>query len=151
MKTKTFLLLCLLLVIGMTQLSAQNENKWKNVDRSYAGIYELVGGWFPITCDGVDFDMLDCDGKIHIVDHVKNGVWQWEIAEAKWEATSIKTGEVFTGKELDKSTYIDPVTYYFYGTWRAIMHGNRGSRYQITIAVSFTPGFNWSLIKANCY
>ena len=149
MKTKTFLLLCLFGGFGLIQLSAQSNDK--NINHSYAYWLELTGdGIFPITCDGVDFDMLYCYGKIHFVDHWANGAWQWEIGEAKWEATSIKTGEVFQGKELDKGIIWDNQNYS--GTWRAIMHGNMGSHYQITVAVSYTPdGYSWSLIKAHCF
>ena len=152
MKTKALLLLCLFLGIGLARLTAQNSSK--NIDRSYATRMEHISGWFPITCDGVEFDMLYGTGDLVFVDHVQDGVWQWEIAVGKWEATSTKTGEVFQGKELDKTIpFYNPVTNILevYGTWRAILHGNRGSRYQITIAVSFTPDFQWSLVKAKCY
>jgi hypothetical protein len=153
MKTKTFLLLCLFLGIGLTQLSAQSNEK--NINRSYTTRMEITNGIFPITCDGVDVDWLTCVGTLHAVDHVKNGVLQWEIDQVKWEATSTKTGEVFKGKELDKTvfTYIDPVTFMVsgYSIWRANMQGNMGHHYQITIDISFTPyDFTWSLIKTSC-
>lgn len=154
MKTKTFLLLCFLLGIGTTQLSAQSNDK--NINRSYVYWLEAPGGMFPATCDGVDVDWLVMDVKLHIVNHVQDGVFQWQIFETNWEATSSKTGEIFKGKELDKViiTAGDPTigNYSAYGTWRANLQGNMGSRYQITIAVSYTPvEFSWSLIKAHCF
>jgi hypothetical protein len=37
----------------------------------------------------------------HIIDHSKNGNWQWEIAQAKGEVTGLY-GEVFELTEIDK-------------------------------------------------
>ena len=156
MKTKTFFLLCLLLGIGTIQLSAQSNDK--NINRSYAYWLEIpMGGMFPVTCDGVDVDWLEYGMNLHVVAHVQDGVFQWQIFETKWEATSSKTGEIFKGKELDKVIITSGdlpinITAPAYGTWRVNLQGNMGSRYQITIAVSYTSDeFNWSLIKAHCF
>lgn len=155
MKTKTFLLLCLLLGIGTTQLSAQSNDK--NINRSYAYWFEIpTGGMFPVSCDGVDVDWLYYGTNLHVVAHVQNGVFQWQIFEAKWEATS-STGEIFKGKEFDKLiiTSGEPsidISAPAYGTWRANLQGNMGSRYQLTFAVDYTSGeFKVTLIKAHCF
>jgi len=89
------------------------------------------------------------DLKLHIANHAQDGVFQWQIFETSWEATISKTGEIFKGKELDKViiTSGDPTigNYSAYGTWRANLQGNMGSRYQITVAVSYSPDeFSWS-------
>ena len=156
MKTKTFFLLCLLLGTGTTQLSAQSNDK--NINRSYAYWLEIPeGAMFPVTCDGVDVEWLAMSVKLHIVNHMQDGVFQWQVSETNWEATSSKTGEIFSGKEFDKViiTSGDPTIIgnaSAYGIWRANLQGNMGSRYQITIAVSYTPDeASWSLIKAHCF
>ena len=61
MKTKTFLMIYLLSGIGLTQLSGQNGGK--NEDHSYLTKEVLLHGVFPITCNGSDFEMLDCYGE----------------------------------------------------------------------------------------
>ena len=152
MKTKTYLLVCLLMGIGLTQLSAQK----KSIDRSWPWWWEeeLVG-YFPITCDGVDADWLECYGKSHIVDHVLNYECVWRIFQVNWTATSVVTGEVFHAQEQDKLTLTSWENQEYAGTWRGNLVGNKGSVYQITIAitVSFIPPYTstWSLIKANCH
>jgi hypothetical protein len=148
-------LICLLSGIGLTQLYAQSNDK--NINRSYAYWLEIpMGGMFPVSCDGIDFDWLEYGTKLHIVAHVQDGVFQWQIFETNWEATS-STGEIFKGKELDKViiTSGEPAIDILapaYGTWRANLQGNMGSRYQLTFAVDYTSDeFKVSLIKAHCF
>ena len=87
LKTKTFFLICLLSGICLTQLNAQSNDK--NINRSYAYWCEFpMGGMFPVSCDGVDVEWLEYDTNLHVVAHVQDGVFQWQIFEANWEAKS---------------------------------------------------------------
>jgi len=155
MKTKTFLCLCFLLGIATTQLSAQSNDK--NINRSYAYWREFpMGGYFPVSCDGVNIEWLQYDMKLHVVAHVQDGVFQWQIFETNWEAKS-STGEIFKGKEFDKLiiTSGEPDIDIFapsYGTYRANLQGNMGSRYQMTFTIDFTSDeIKVSLIKSHCF
>jgi hypothetical protein len=97
MKTKTFLLLCLFLGIGLTQLSAQNGPKdvktvvWDNP--YYIGEF--------LYCDGAYVGYMEGPMVWHLVGHFINGVEVWEIAHAHGTIQS-SWGEVFTVKEVNK-------------------------------------------------
>ena len=103
MKTKTFLLLCLFLGMGLTQLSAQ---KGKNSTGSV--VYDFyVGGVdgqenpivaiFPIFCDGIFVDAVSStDFTVKVIDHFKNGELIWEISPLNNVIfTSVSSGEEF--------------------------------------------------------
>ena len=89
MKTKTFILACLFLGIGFTQLSAQSIVV--NTTWDY---------WCPIYCDGVQVDYLTGTAIAHCVFHYDaNGDLVWGNYTIRGEATSDYTGEDFSIKE----------------------------------------------------
>lgn len=152
MKTKTFFLICLFLGFGIARLSAQTDvYRW----------YEVKGLW-PATCDGITVEWLECTGTLHWLSHFEKDKvtgekkWAWVKAQVNWTATSIITGEVFKGRELDPGieTY-DPVTGKYImevGTWHAILIGNMGSHYNITYSYTMDQ-VNWTFafLEAKCH
>jgi hypothetical protein len=136
MKTKTLFLLCLLIGIGLTELSAQNKTvqlKVKDVE------YHT-----HVFCDGVHTDFLQGTGNLHMVYHLKDGNWQWEIDQWKAEAVSVGfldengekiggTGEIFKASEID--FFCKPT--YPYIVWHQRLKGDQGHVY-----VGFIY-FNW--------
>lgn len=94
MKTKAFLLVCLFLGIGLTQLSAQNGiNNTGTVKQEYS-----FNGWkMFIFCDGVVSDYVTCPVlEIETTVHYINGVEVWGSNKIKnLIVTSEKTGEVY--------------------------------------------------------
>jgi hypothetical protein len=98
MKTKVFFMLCLLLGIGLTKLSAQNG---KDITGSVAYSYPNIGFVSEIWCDGVFVDYIQGAATAHIVDHYKNNLWQWEVLHFSGTATGLN-GAIYTFSELDK-------------------------------------------------
>jgi len=98
MKTKTFLLLCLFLGIGFTQLSAQNG---KNATGSVVYYYPHADFYTDIWCNGVFVDWIVGEGTAHVVDHYKNNVLQWEDVSYSGTATGLH-GDIYTFREIDK-------------------------------------------------
>jgi hypothetical protein len=100
MITKTFLLLCLFLGIGLTQLSAQGNSQ--NSD-NHATQERFEGdNWIPIVCNEVTIDQLLLTGEYHQIQFVKNGIWRWIMAQVKFDGVSLGTNETFRNNELDK-------------------------------------------------
>jgi hypothetical protein len=147
MKTKTFLLLCLFLGIGLTQLSAQPDNK-KGTGSVVSG--GQWGWWTPIYCNGVIVDELEGIGDIHVVDHYKNGVWQWETMSYKnGIGTSDWTDETFTFTELDKTFYSNKLNNW---EWTCNTHvkGDKGSLYNLSFVFIWNTDINdWSMSVKN--
>jgi hypothetical protein len=146
MKTKTFLILCFFISIGLTQLSAQPSNK----NGTGSVVSDFVMGWgTPVYCDGVQVDCMYGSGDAHVVDHFTNNVGDWEIATLTGTATSCWTGETFTFKELDQVFVRKP------GEWDVSTHikGDKGSLYYISIVVTFDENGNitsWGVKNATC-
>jgi len=99
MRTKTFLLICLFLGIGLTQLSAQNGQK--DAPKTYS---EWVSRTWsePVFCDGILIDWLDCDVTFHHVAKFVKGEWLHCYGAAAGTAVSEKNGELFTIKDIGK-------------------------------------------------
>ncbi len=136
MKTKTFLLLCLFLGIGLTQLSAQNKTMQVRVMNAE---YHT-----SVFCDGVFVDFLEGTATLHMITHFKDGNWQWEVDQYKGEAVSVGledengnliggTGEVFKISEIDYFCF--PIFPFL--MWHQRLIGNQGHVY-----VGFVY-FNW--------
>jgi hypothetical protein len=123
MKTKTFFLICLLSSIGLTQLSAQGDQKGSDT-RSYSFRGELPY-WFPVYCDGVQIDYLSAIVDAHGVEHFVNGVPVWAQAHIKDDIIS-ESGEVFKLHEINKLYFPDP---YVYICSQTNLIGNNGSHY----------------------
>jgi hypothetical protein len=100
MKTKTFFILCFLLGIGVTQLSAQNG---KDATGSVVYYYPHADFYTDIWCNGVFVDWIVGEGTGHVVDHYKNNVIQWEDFTYSGTATGLN-GDIYTFSEIDKSS-----------------------------------------------
>ena len=144
MKTKTFLLLCLFLGIGLTQLSAQNGKKGSGTI-SYEVQY---GPWtVPVYCEGVISDYVSCENLIvKMTEHYVKGELTWitqKVESHKWTSTS---GEVYKGEAM-----IDRIRF---DKGYAISHlhlvGDKGNN--ITQELKFDTN-TWEIIdiKSNCH
>ncbi|MEZ4996511.1 MAG: hypothetical protein R2758_03165 [Bacteroidales bacterium] len=98
----------------------------------------------PVFCDDVMVDYLSGEVMFHVIDHYKDGVWQWEIAQAKGEAAGMY-GEVFKVREVDK--YWIPV----YGVlvWHYNLIGDMGHHYIGTLSYSYITG-EMQILKTVC-
>jgi hypothetical protein len=130
MKTKTLLLSCLFLGLGLTQLCAQTK--------SVPFMYSSNGGFeLPVYCDGA----------IGVVDHVilgdftNRGVFHYENGVAVWVSG--------TYKETDTRTLLGGFTY----TANFNLIGNMGHHYIGTYIVEFSDSqyiLHPTVIKAIC-
>jgi hypothetical protein len=126
MKTITFLLLCLFLSIGLTQLSAQNG---KN-DTGAVTEKAIWDGYYvdiPVNCNDAVVDRLVGLIKMYNVLHFKNGVEFWVKQQYDGEVTSQITNEVFTVKDIAKYTLVPLIGY-----GHCNLNGNNGSHYILT-------------------
>lgn len=140
MKTKTFVMVCLLLGIGLTQLSAQPNGKNGTGSDAY---WMMWGFYADVACDGQWVDYVQGDLYWHMVDHYKDGVYQWSILEGKGVLQSALTGEVFNIHELDK--FWIPIS----DQWTAntFLKGDQGNHYMITWLFD---GEGWHVTKFGC-
>ena len=98
MKTKTFFILCFLLGIVVTQLSAQNS---RDTTGSVVYYYPHADFYTDILCNGVFVDWIVGEGTAHVIDHYKNNVLQWENCTYSGTATGLH-GDIYTFSEIDK-------------------------------------------------
>ena len=159
MKTKTLLLFCLFLGIGLHQLSAQIPDPPKNGTGTI--VWEFVVQWdvtFPVECDGVLTDLITSPAGITVKvrDQWKKGILTREISSINHvEFTSIFTQEKFIchgGLEKMEPTAFDPVT-----GWASAgtdyLHfnviGDMGSHYIVHMETDIAT---WNVeIHANCH
>jgi hypothetical protein len=148
MKTRTILLLCLFLGMGLSRISAQTD------------VYNFppTPSLFPVSCDGVTVDVVSYSAPFKWLTHSQHGTWTWVKAMTHWTFTSTVTGETFKVIEKDPGTETnDPETgqrLYETGTLHAIMIGDQGSHYNITWAYKFIEAdMSWSLsfVSAKCH
>jgi hypothetical protein len=92
MKTKTILLICLFLGIGLTQLSAQNG---KNSTGAVSGFDSY---WYylelPVICGGAEIDVLQGDVVEHVRPFYRGGVLIRQNTRTEGELTNSE-GEIF--------------------------------------------------------
>lgn len=117
MKTKTIILICLLLGIGLVELSAQT--KTVVLEGSVPNGYFL-----PIICNGTNVDYLVGDFSYHVELHYVNGIPIWQQGQARGELTS-SAGEVFKLKETDKKHNCNGCSM----TLNYNLIGNKGNHY----------------------
>jgi hypothetical protein len=144
MKTKILFLLCLLLVFGFTQLSAQ---KGKNGTGSVPEIIVWDGYYIdiPVGCDKAVVDRLVGVVTIHVVRHYKQGVFLWEKATYDGEVKSDRTGEVFQIKDHWKYDASTPDS----GSGHCTLRGSSGSHYVLFYTLDFITN-TISFSKAVC-
>jgi hypothetical protein len=150
MKTKTFLLLCLFLGIGLTQLSAQNGT---NGTGATSWDYYWDSYYVPVyTPDGVQVDLLVGPVNVHFIDYFKNGVFIWRKAQYSGEIVSVGfdvngvkiggTGEVFRIKDIWKFDALSGI-----GPGQFNAKGNQGSHYIISY-IWDDSSFSFIFVKA---
>jgi hypothetical protein len=146
MKTKTFLFLCLLLGMATTRLFSQNKTEQVMIKDAEYHTY--------VFCDGVLVDFLQGTARLHMVSHLLDGNWQWEIDQYKGEAISVGiddgngnliggTGEVFRVSEID--FIIRPTHSFPYLIWHETLIGNQGHVYAGFVY------YDWSTSPAKLY
>jgi hypothetical protein len=151
MKTRILLLLCIFLSIGLTKASAQNGTPYHSYPTKVNDAY----GFLFVTCDGVNVDFIECqwDG-MDILHLCKEGPSRLKDI-AHWKFTSASTGEEFRVKEsANADVTLDSEGNYLTGeaTDRAILIGDKGSRYKFTAVYSWTPtSFNWEFVDIRCF
>ena len=150
MKTKTFLLLCLFLGIGLTQLSAQDIPLPPNGETGSVSLYFEWYGYFipdvPVNCDDVVTDFLRGDLTYHQTSHFQNGVYIWCKQQVSGELISQNTGEVFKIKDIWKGDHIA-----WFGTGHINLVGSKGSRYLLTYTYDMLGGEQTNtFVKAVC-
>lgn len=144
MKTKTFLLVCLILGVGLTQLSAQNG---KNGNGAVSEYYTWDGYYIdlPVVCGEDAVDRLVGFASSHIINFYKNGVKVGEKQTFSGEVTNSRTGEIFEIKDTYKCDLIDrggP------GHWN--LKGDQGSHY-IIFYYYYWDTDTFEFLKANCH
>lgn len=140
MKTKTFLLLCLLLGMAMTQVSAQKKPSGSH---NVPLFYTWAEYWAPVYCGGVLVDQLVGSMSYHLSQYCistpDGDVTVWGIQVFSGTATSSTgSGEVFTVHEVDK--YYGPNLDSNMITWHGNYVGNQGHHYHMWIHMDALTG-----------
>jgi len=135
MKTKTSVLFCFFLCVGLTQLSAQTST-W---------VETIVGNEFDISivCNNEEVDILNFPMyfELRIREHKKNGEFVWgKYLLNNVLYTSKITGEVFKAQDQEKENEKG------FFTWRMNLNGNMGHHYIIKMVFETT---NWEIIEYN--
>jgi hypothetical protein len=146
MKTKAFLLFCLLLGLGLTQLHAQNgKDGTGSIRFDWSNPYVI-----PVICDGVQVDYLTGWVPTKVTAHFDRGILSFYIITFHCEFTSDKTGEVFKYQEKDRvgekiTSDAYPIVF-FHG----VLIGNKGTHYVIE-AVWNDEDSTIEITKAICH
>jgi len=156
MKTKTLLLICLFLGIGLTKLSAQSSNA--GINHTYMVKYINVPGSITVTCDGVNFQEITGYGNATVIVNYWKDAPRWvKCMTYDFNGTS-STEEAFHARELDKSVAIldfDPVSGSFGSEqiWSGVLIGDRGTqiKYKVLVTLSAGGSLTWSWIEGKCH
>ena len=147
MKTKTLLLSCLLLGIGLTVASAQGSKGDDN--RAISSKTIIYGGWIPAYCDGFHEDLYS-NLEVHLIDKYKDGEQITQISQWNGETMS-STGEVFKWSEVDKYVVVDVVANMPIDlTFHINLIGDQGSHYILSGTVKYYPPVTITIDKAVC-
>jgi hypothetical protein len=126
MKTKTLFLLCLLLGIGLNQLSAQHGRNGTGT----ITYNQTVECYILLENNGVFIGEIAGDIEYHWREHYVNGEITWLKASCEGELTNKFTGEVFRISELNKS--IEPFDFETFDGYFWVhdnIMGDKGSHY----------------------
>lgn len=128
MKTKAFLLICLFLGFGVTQLSAQNEKNGTG-SISFFDVWPLDAEWgayiIPVwNSAGEEVDLLRGSITFHMVTNYKNGELVWVKGQYFGEVISDKDNEVFAFRDIYKWDASER-----FGFGHINIRGNNGSHY----------------------
>jgi hypothetical protein len=155
MKTKTFLLLCLFLGIGLTQLSAQNGKGGTNGTTTY--LYLNDYGWtFPIYCDGALVDeIFAINFSLKARDHYTNGkLVKYTDGLTNFQGNSTITQEVFNISVQERGDKIvtDENGYWIGGIYygHILYKGNLGSHYFVRVKIDLGTG-EFLEYESNCH
>ncbi|HBE43632.1 MAG TPA: hypothetical protein DDW27_21040 [Bacteroidales bacterium] len=145
MKTKTLIMVCFLIGIGLTQLSAQNGKSGKV---AFPSFMEWDGYYMdlPVECDKTNLDRLVGLVYIHVVRFWIGEIFAGEIAWFKGEVTSAKTGEVFTVKDHFK---YDAIANPYIGSGHCTLNGSSGSRYLLFYDYNIDGTYIFTKVKCN--
>ena len=136
MKTKTFLLLCLLICMAATQLSAQNSI---NGNGTVSAVYEqLYDYWCPVfdsRTGGEVIDIIYGVLDVHLLSHFVGGEFVWARYQLHGEGCSENTGELFKISNIE--TYF---ACFEYTNYHFRLVGNQGSHYVGTGTFDFVTG-----------
>lgn len=138
MKTKTFLFLCLLLGIGLTQLSAQKTTV------KYATGGEALPE--PILCDGVEYWLTGVYFGQEIDIYYKDGELKKGINHLKGELTNGETGEIFQVHIKYKGDYVDG-----YVIETTNFKGNMGTHANQRLVWDVVAGWEYYWLKTICH
>jgi hypothetical protein len=143
MKTKTFLLLCLFLGIGLNQLSAQKT-------KTYPYTVPIEGNSYVISivCNGAEVDKIAYPASYDLKerDHYKNDALKWlKGFVTNVQYISILTNEVFKANDMES---IDISTGIL--VWHMNLNGNMGNHYNIKMVYDIA---SWTLLEyeSNCH
>lgn len=128
MKTKAFLLICLFLGIGLTQLSAQIPLPANGKTGLVSYNFTWDGYWIEIPVAHGQLALDRCVGfaSAHGLYYYKDGVIVAEQVTFRGSVANTRTGEIFEVKDFYVCKYSDRGGY---GTW--YITGNQGSHYII--------------------
>ena len=152
MKTKTFFLICLLLGMAITKISAQLPPVIPDGTKSVVWTFEVFGYEEFIFCNDENepTDVLKGDFTFKEVDHFKNGEMTGAVNHLiEGIFTSEITNEVFKAHENIKG--YPPVNEdgnYTNGTWHFNLKGDQGSHY--IGFFSFYSDGSWTIDKFVC-
>lgn len=135
MKTKTLLLICLFMGIGMSRLLAQNGNNGNGV----VSIWDETSDWQDVIAeDGTVLDVLEYTLQVHAQIHYKNG----EIFRVDYEghgtALSSKTGEIFKMSEIGKQPVYSWDPFVGFDYFRVHLIGDHGTHLKIEATLDFS-------------
>ena len=138
MKTKAFLLVCLFLFMGLTQLSAQNGKGGTNGSYSerFSDVFSI-----PVFCGGQQVDYLVGTLEWHHIGKWLKGDWQNCFVQMFGELTSTTgSGEVFRVQLIAKqdNNIQSDGSWEYYAVTHVNLIGNKGSHYIGEFTMDYT-------------